>query len=264
MEWSLLALNRSSPIPLYYQLAEAVLEQIRRGVLQPGNQLPAERQLAEAVGISRMTARQAVAHLVDQGALHVQHGVGTFVAEPKLTYDPLHLRGFTEDMVRQGGAVSSTVLEQDVIAPPAAVAHALAIRLDEPVLKVVRIRSLDSLPLLLESSFLPQRQCSLLEHEDLRHESLYALLEQRCGVRLHHARQTIEAIVANDYESEVFSIARGTPMLLLEGTAFTERGEAVEHFKAVYRGDRFKFSLGSPHMPDQLDSVPVPFNLMLT
>jgi GntR family transcriptional regulator len=264
VDWASISLNRASPIPLYYQLAEAVLEHIRRGDLEPGVQLPAERNLAEGVGISRMTARQAVAHLVSQGALEVRHGIGTFVAEPKLTYDPSHLRGFSEEMLRQGGAVSSTVLEQTVLHPPRAVAAALAIDPDEPVMKLVRIRSLNGAPLLLETSFVLQRQCALLEHENLQQGSLYAILADRCGIRVHHARQTIEAIVADDYESEVFSIAVGTPMLLLEGTAYDEHDAAVEYFKAVYRGDRFKFALGNHEESGSIDRSSVPLNLVLT
>ena len=264
MECTSVSLNRASPLPLYYQLAEAVLEQIRRGAIAPGDQLPAERLLAEVVGISRMTARQAVAHLVSQGALEVRHGIGTFVSEPKLTYDPSHLRGFSEEMLRQGGAVSSTVLEQTIVMPPRVVAAALAISPDEPVMKLVRIRALNGVPLLLETSFVLQRQCSLLEHEDLQHGSLYAILSERCGIQVHHAQQTIEAVVADDYERDVFSIAVGTPMLLLEGTAFTESEEAVEYFKAVYRGDRFKFALGHFEHPTQLERGTLPLNLVLT
>lgn len=95
-----MALDKSSPIPLYYQLAELIRERIQSGELKPGDQLPSERDLSEQVAISRMTVRQAVAYLVREGTLVVKPGVGTFVAEPKLTYDALHLLGFTEEMIR--------------------------------------------------------------------------------------------------------------------------------------------------------------------
>src|SRR3712207_5275852 len=96
-------LNKHSPIPLYYQLAELLRERIRLGEFKPGDQLPSERALSEQYAISRMTARQALTFLVREGTLIARHGLGTFVAEPKLTYDTLHLLGFTEEMMHRGG-----------------------------------------------------------------------------------------------------------------------------------------------------------------
>lgn len=148
-------IEKSSPIPLYYQLAESIKEQIGSGHLRPGEQLPAERDLAEQVGISRMTARQAIAYLVREGTLEVRHGAGTFVASPKLTYDALHLLGFTAEMMRQGGVVGSRVLEQTVVTPPPRVAAELNLAPDDQAAKIVRLRFSNETPLLLETSFIP-------------------------------------------------------------------------------------------------------------
>src|SRR6188508_232076 len=142
-------INKSSRIPLYYQLAESIREQIRSGELSPGDQLPGERDLAEQVGISRMTARQAIALLVSDGAIVVRHGSGTFVADPKLTYDALHLLGFTAEMMRQGGVAVSRVLEQTVVTPPPRVAAELGLGPDEQVTKIVRLRLSHETPLLI-------------------------------------------------------------------------------------------------------------------
>src|SRR5690606_22030747 len=102
----------------YYQLVEWLREQIAAGALAAGSQLPSERELSEQAGISRMTARQAITYLVNEGTLVVKPGVGTFVAAPKLTHDALNLLGFTAEMMRQGGTVTSRVLEQGIITPP--------------------------------------------------------------------------------------------------------------------------------------------------
>ena len=236
---------RASPIPLYYQLAELIRERVRAGELRPGDRLPSERELAEQAGISGMTARQAVAYLVRDGTLVVRHGVGTFVAEPKLAYDALHLLGFTEETLRQGGAVATRVLEQAVVAPSATAAAALGLSPGDEAIKVVRLRSSGDTPLLLETSFLPLARCRGLEDEDLEAQSLYALLELRYGRRLRRARQVIEATVANKYESGLLRIGVGAPLLLLEGVAYADDDRAVEHFKAVYRADRVKFALES-------------------
>src|SRR5262245_64365761 len=150
-----MALNKHSPIPLYYQLAELIKEQIRLGDLRPGDQIPAERVLSQQQGISRMTARQAVAYLVREGALVARHGLGTFVAEPKLTHDALHLLGFTEEIMHRGGKVASRVLEQAIVAPSARVAAELQLAATEPVVRIVRLRLSNQTPLLLETIFIP-------------------------------------------------------------------------------------------------------------
>lgn len=250
-----MALDKRNPIPLYYQLVEQIKEKIQSGELKPGAQLPSERELGEQFGISRMTVRQAIAYLVRAGVLWVKQGLGTFVSEPKLAHDTLHLLGFTEEMIRQGGVATSQVLEQQVVEPPRSVVIGLKLSSGQLVVKIVRLRLIGQTPLLLETSFIPVTICWGLEREDLTTQSLYALLEQRYGLRLKYARQTLEATMANDYESELFGIEPGTPMILLEGVTLTEQNQPVEFFKAIYRGDRFKFELES-----QRDAGETPLN----
>jgi len=238
-------LSKHTPIPLYYQLAEWVREQVQSGQLAPGDQLPSERELCEQAGVSRMTARQAVTYLAREGVLLVRAGVGTFVAEPKLTHDALHLLGFSEQMMRQGGRVTSTVLEQVVVTPPTAAANALELAAGEKAVRIARLRFADGVPLLLETSVLPLSLCAGLEKEELASHSLYTVLAERYGLHLQYAHQTFQATVANDYERQLFGVGPGTPMILLEGVTYTGHGRPAEYFKALYRGDRFKFTLAS-------------------
>lgn len=245
MIWRPEPIRKGGPIPLYYQLAELIRDRIRRGDLAPGDRLPPERELADTVGISRMTARQAVAFLVREGTLVVRHGVGTFVAEPKLTYDALHLLGFTEETTRHGEIVSSRVLAQS--RGPASAPAAAALRLEPgaETVTLVRLRSAGDRPLLLETGVLPAARCPGLEREDLERHSLYALLELRYGLRPRRARQTIEATLATAEEGDLLGVPTGAPMLLLEGVTSDDDDRPIERFKAIYRGDRLKLELES-------------------
>jgi len=238
-------LNKNSPIPLYYQLAERIQARMQAGDLQAGDQLPSERELGAQMGVSRMTARQAVAYLVQQGALTVKPGVGTFVIEPKLAHDALHLLSFTEEMTHQGWDATSRVLAQTIVTPPLRVANALELAPDITVVKIVRLRLSQAVPLLLETVYVPTARCPGLERVDLTTQSLYALLEQGYGLRLERTRQTLEATVANAYEADLFGVPPGTGMILLEGVTCLAHDQPVEYFKAIYRGDRFKFKLES-------------------
>ena len=192
-----------------------------------------------------MTARQAIAYLVRDGTLVVKPGIGTFVAEPKLTYDAHHLLGFTEETMQHGGAVTTTVLEQEVMAPPPLVAAALGLGPGETAVKIVRLRGAGETPVLLGTSYVPARRCPGLEEADLETQSLYGLLELRYGIRPQRAQQTIEATVANEYESGLFGLDVGTPMLLLRGVTYTEDDRPAEYFKAVYRADRIRLEMES-------------------
>jgi GntR family transcriptional regulator len=232
-------------------------------VLLPGDRLPSERDLAIQAGISRMTARQALAWLAERGAVEVRHGVGTFVAQPKLTSDPLHLLGFTDQMMATGGAVTSTVLDQDVLPAPGSVASSLGLDPGAAVVRIMRLRSLNDTPMLLETSYFPHALCAGIEHHDLSHCSLYALLDATYGVRLTHAQQTVEAVAANAFESGLFGIEPGAPMLLLEGVASTSDGVAGECFKAIYRGDRFKLALRATQA-EPAEGAALPVDLVLT
>ena len=238
-------LNKNNPIPLYYQLAEQIREQIQTGRLERGAKLPSERELSEQFEISRMTVRQAISYLVQQGSLAVRQGVGTFVAQPKLAHDTLHLLGFTEEMMHQGGLAGSQVLEQAVVTPPLRVAAGLKLDPADTVVKIVRLRLSENIPLLLETIFIPTTICPGLEHKDLGTASFYTVLDKDYGLNLKHARHTLEATTANEYESTLFGVEPGVAMILLEGVTYLDEEQPVEYFKAVYRGDRFKFKLES-------------------
>lgn len=240
-----MSLDKNHPISLYYQLATVIQEQIETAKLTPGERLPSERELSEQFGISRMTVRQAINYLVRDGTLTVRPGVGTFVAEPKLLHDTLHLLSFTEDMMSRGATVTSQVLEQDVVTPPAYVSKELNLAAGEETVKIVRLRLGDGEALLLETSFIPATLCPGLEREELVTQSLYSVMMEKWNVFPESTHQTIEATIANDYEVDLFSIELDTAMILLEGVTYTEGRKPIEYFKALYRGDRFKFELQS-------------------
>ena len=238
-------IDKNSPIPRYYQIAELLKEQIAAGDLPSGARLPSERELCEQLGVSRMTVRQALNYLQRDGLIEVHQGVGAFVATPKQTYDVFQLLGFSEEIARRGDRVESVVLEQAVVQPPARVGLQLAVEKNDTTLKVMRLRKVNAEPVLLETSYVPAALCSGIETSDFATGSLYAVLEQRYGLQLQRAQQTMECVIANEYEQTLFGIRAGAAMLLLEGVTYGERDLPVEYFKAIYRADRCKFHLES-------------------
>lgn len=171
-------------------------------------------------GVSRMTARQALGYLVNEGLLEVRQGVGTFVTPPKLTHNAIHLVGFTEEMQGQGGAVASLVIEQTVVIPPVRVARRLALLPDAVAIKITRLRQVDEIPLLLETSYLPARLCPGLEQVDLTQHSLYRLLEERYQLHPYRTTESVEATVADQYEQRLLAVPNG-------GNAPAEKGSRI-------------------------------------
>ncbi len=238
-------LNKISPIPLYYQLAESLRDQIASGRLATGDQLPSERELAEQYGISRMTVRQALQHLIRDEVLVARQGLGTYVAEPKLTVDPLHVLGFTDEMIRRGANTRSQVIEQALVVAPKRVAQRLALADGAQVVKLVRLRFSDGEPMLLEIVYVPAQLCPGLETEDLSHQSLYQTLRERFSVQPAGAHHTFEASQATEYEAELFGMSLSAPMIILQGVTYDQDDQPIEDFKAVYRGDRFAIVIDS-------------------
>lgn len=251
-------IDRSVPIPRYFQLAEMLKEQIDSGQLAPGDQIPSERELSEQFGVSRVTVRQAIKYLVSQGRLVVRLGSGTFVGEPKLTHDTLHLLGFTEQMQLKGQAAASRVLEQSVVEPPASVAARLELAPGSQTTKIVRLRFSHETPMLLETVYISHALAPSLEREDLSSESLYSILEQRYGLSLLRAHQTLEITRASAEEALLFGVARGEAMFLLEGVTYTDHEQPVEVFKALYHGQMVRFELESQRLRWVTDSADAP------
>ncbi|MBK8798346.1 MAG: GntR family transcriptional regulator [Anaerolineales bacterium] len=237
-------IDKNSPVPLYYQIAEQLKEQIATGELASGSRLPSERELSEQTGVSRMTVRQALNYLQRDGLLAVRQGVGAFVAQDKHTYDALHLLGFSRrSLARRQRRVSC--VGTSGLSPPTRVAQQLAVDEHCKTVKIMRVRRVNQEPMLLETSYIPSPLCPGLEAVDLATNSLYAVLESHYGLQLHRARQTMECVAATDYEQSLFDLRSGAAVLLLEGVTYDAHEAPVEYFKAIYRGDRCKFQLES-------------------
>jgi GntR family transcriptional regulator len=231
-------LDRSGP-PAYAQIEDRVVEAVSAGDLQPGDRLPPERELAEQLGVSRMTLRQALQTLERRGLVRRtvgRHG-GTFVAEPKIERDLNALAGLTEQLRRQGHQAGARVLSKQEGPCSRRTATALGLQPGEPVFEVVRLRLSDGTPLALERSLFPAGRFGGLLELDLD-GSLYELLERSYGVSVRKAVERLEPVVAGPREAALLSVASGAPLLLVERTAFDADGGPVEYARDRFRGDR--------------------------
>ncbi|MGH2379652.1 MAG: GntR family transcriptional regulator [Candidatus Limnocylindria bacterium] len=225
----------------YLQIEEELASRIERGALRPGTRLPAERNLADGLGVSRMTLRQALARLEHRGLVERQQGRGTFVSQPKLLHRANVLRGFFQETVGQGVVPTTRTIERTRAFATRALAETLGLRIGEEVYKVVRLRFARDEPVVVETSFFPAALFPGLIDLDLDHGSIYALMADRYGARPVRGKQAMESVAAEQAEAELLDVPPGAPLILLERTAWDAAGRPVEHARDLYRGDRSRF-----------------------
>ncbi|WP_027953874.1 GntR family transcriptional regulator [Halobacillus kuroshimensis] len=233
-------LKKNHPLPMYYQIEEFLKLEINEGAFHPGDMIPSERELSERFQVSRMTVRQAVSNMVNDGILYREKGRGTFVAEKKIEQPLKGLTSFTEDMKLRGMSSSSRLLSFDVMQAPQDIASKLNLEDDGDVYAVKRIRFAEKQAMAVETSFLP---VSLLPDltEEIVHGSMYEYLENVLDLRISHARQEIEARAADEKESEDLQIEAHSPVLHIERCSYLDNRVPFEVVKSTYRADRYKF-----------------------
>ncbi len=232
---------KSGPVPRYYQLMEFIRERIRNGEWAPGTAIPSERELCERHGVSRMTARQSISLLVDEGLLYREQGKGTFVGRPKFPQQLLSLTGFTEEMRVRKQRPGARVLEARMWNADEDTAERLRIKTGQPVYRLRRLRLADTDPLAIENTCVCFIGCERLLDYDLEHDSLYRILTEHFDMPPVGAEQEIEADLASDEDARLLGVDPGSPVLRTRRITTTRRGRPIEFASSIYRGDKYRF-----------------------
>lgn len=225
--------------PRYAQLSRHIAGLIRAGRLEPGAQIPAERELADLAEVSRVTVRQAVAELVAEGLLDQRRGAGTFVRPqtPKMEQSLSALLSFTEYMRARGLSSTSRILRRGIFLPTPDEQVALGLAGATRVARVDRIRSADGAAIALEYSSLP---LDILPDPELVTTSLYDVLRAG-GTAPTRAVQRINAVNAGAEEARLLNLAEGTAVLRVDRTAYLPSGRPIEFTRGLYRSDIYDF-----------------------
>lgn len=233
-----LGVDRASPVPLYFQLAQQLESAIERGKLAPGSLLGNEIELAQRLGLSRPTVRQAIQSLVDKGLLVRRRGIGTQVVHSQVKR-PMELSSLYDDLEAAGQRPATRVLRESVAEATAEVAAALAVSEGTEVRVVERLRLTHGEPMAYMCNHLPADLLSP-DREALESTGLYRLM-RAAGVTLHSARQAVGARAADAAEAELLAEAEGAPLLTMRRTAYDDTGRPVEYGSHLYRASRYAF-----------------------
>ena len=232
--------DRNSPIPLYFQVAQRLEQMIESGELATGTRLENEIDLADRLGLSRPTMRRAIEYLVGKGLLVRKRGVGTQVLHPKVQRQ-VELTSLYEDLAQTRRDPSTRVLSFSREPAPTPWRSSSACPRAPSSYVFERLRYADGEPLALMRNHVPANLLRL-SAEDLETQGLYNLL-RASGINLRIAKQSIGGRAATTAEAKALSEAKGAPLLTMERAAYDDQGRAVEHGDHIYRASRYSFDL---------------------
>jgi GntR family transcriptional regulator len=237
---SLITIDRSSPVPLYFQIAEQLRHAVEAGDLTSGTRLATEIDLARRLGVSRPTMRRAMEHLLGKGLVVRQRGVGTRVVSPRILRC-LELTSLYDDLRSGGQRPTTEVLAHTTEEASGEVARTLGLDQGSLVLAIVRLRLAMGEPIAKMTNYLPAHRLSVTSN-DLRSQGLYELM-RRAGIVLESAHQVIGARIATSEESRLLGERSGAAVLTVERTAFDQRRVAVEYGSHIFRADRYNLEM---------------------
>lgn len=231
-------------VPLHMQIERWMTDIIGRGELSPGDRLPREGDLALALGVSRMTLRQALSSLESLGTVLRKTGRagGTFVSEPRIECDLTGLPGFTEQMRRANVRAGARVVSAERVPASGSIAKALSVSVGSSVYEVIRVRTARREPMALERAYFPTAPFPNLLERRLS-GSIYDMLRKEYGQSPHTAHEVLEPVAARAEEARLLQVDVGAPLMLIVRTTFTVAGLAIEYARDLFRPDRVRISL---------------------
>ncbi|WP_433705704.1 GntR family transcriptional regulator [Paraburkholderia sacchari] len=232
-----------APQPLHARIKDTLRTRILDGAYAPNSQMPSEHALCAMFGVSRITVRQALGDLQNEGLVFRLHGKGTFVSKPKAFQNVTSLQGFAQAMSSLGHEIVNTLLAFRIVEANRYIAQKLALPEGARVAEIHRVRLLDREPISLELTWVPESLGKRLASADLATRDIFLILENDCGVPLGHADVSIDAMLANDEIAHALRVQEGSPVLRIERTTHDVHGTPIDFEYLYFRGDAFQYRL---------------------
>ena len=237
-------LDKTIPIPLYYQLKSILLSKIQAGIYPVGEKLPTEIEFVEMLHVSRSTIRQAISELVQEGWLTRKTSKGTFVTAPETatsyirSFEPFH-----QQISRLGKVPRTEMCELKIIVAGTALANAMGLKPEDKVISMFRRRFADDEPMVTIRNFLPSDICSFVISHNFNLESLYQVMTQFEASRPVHTKTIVSAEKATSDDVKQLLCKVGVPILTFQTTSYNSAGQIVDYAFSHYRGDLNKFEI---------------------
>jgi GntR family transcriptional regulator len=231
----------AGPEPAYRQVRNLIADQIRSGEIPQGSQLPAERQLAEQLDVSRVTLRRALTALHEDGLVTPSHGRGWYAVPPTMSEPPNALMSFTALSRSIGAETHTRVLSSGLVKASSDQARQLGVRTGTRLFALARLRFIDDFPMAITTSWIPFTLVSGIEKRDFSLDSLYDVLRDRFDIRASRAGFEVEARVATGDEASLLDVPEGSALLVAAQATEDQHGRVFELSSMVYRADSYRF-----------------------
>ncbi len=235
-------LDRSTPIPLYFQLKSIILEDIKNNVFSVGDAIPTENELVDFYHISRSTVRQAISELVQEGWLTRKASKGTFVTKPEHNSSSIRsFEPFYQQISRLGKKPRTELIDMSIITPEPEIAVALHLSPEQKVISMFRRRFADNTPMVTFQNFIPYDLCSFILSYDFSTHSLYELFMTNPKTKIAKTKTIVSAMNASSQDVDLLNVKKNTPMLYFHNVSTTADGTVIDYAFAHYRGDLNQF-----------------------
>lgn len=235
-------IDHNSIVPLYQQITDQILQDINSGKFSVNKRLPTEDEMSQQYKVSRITIRRAVSDLVEQGVVVKRQGKGTFVKTPPMQKSfKVAALSFTELCQANGRRAGANVLEATVCEPAdSEVLNVLGLEKGEKAVRILRLRTADDKPLVIEDNFFPLEYIYLLG-VDLVNQSLYQYLRQERHINIIAGSMTLRIVRASSKHARLLNMPRNTPLLHLWGTTLCGDGKILHTCRQIGYGEDFDF-----------------------
>lgn len=236
-----MAINKEYSTPLYQQLVDSVKAQIRDGILKEDDRLGSEQDISREYNVSRITVRKAFEILADEGYVTKRQGIGTFVSARKSNnFNEGQMRGFTEMCIKDGKVPSSELISAGWVSNLPSISHHLHVPEEEPILRVLRVRKCDGVPVMVEDGYFPKR-FSYLMSEDLCGSTFEIF--RRHGTEPSHFSKIMDICYATKFEAQKLEVRERQALILQKDMAFDQNGDAIHYTKLVINPERYKLTI---------------------
>lgn len=237
---------KDNGLPLYYQIKDIIKNMIENEQLKPGDAILPEREICKIQGVSRMTVNKAIMELVNDGVLYREQGRGTFVAMPKKHQMLYQLQGFKEQMESRGHKTGTKIITFDISEATNQIRSILELpNHNAYVITIKRLMLMDDEPIAIETVWLSRQRFSDMSIETIMEQSLYHIFREKYGYLLHHAKETVEPKILNEFEMELLNHPKSNLALQFKKITYVDEQTPLEYTEAIYRSDKYKYELST-------------------
>lgn len=226
---------------IYQKVKNSIKGKILNGELARGQMLPSEKDYCAEFSTSRMTVRQALQDLQNEGFIYSIKGKGSFVSQPKVDQYLSKLTSFSQDMRNRNMVPGGRVLSVKKISASLELANSLKVQAGHPLYTIKRLRTANELAMAIETSYLNLEITGDLSDIDFNNISLYEYLKNERGINISKAIQSFETMLVTGKDAQYLDAENNSPALLMKRTTFVESGQVMEYVESIYIGSRYKF-----------------------